>query len=115
MQFDRLSKLCLVSGQSDNGSVVWRGAEMTRRSGGRGSLPTLLWLSVALVLVGSACAKGRETTSSGPTAYNVFAQKFSYHGFPASFKTGNIQINFSNKETFSIVHEMIVAQLPAGK
>ena len=32
-----------------------------------------------------------------------------------SIKTGNIQINFSNKESFSIVHEMIVAQLPSGK
>jgi hypothetical protein len=89
---------------------------MTRRSGGRSRLLPLVYLSTAVVLVASGCAKGREsTTSSGPTAYNVYAQKFSYHGFPASFKTGNIQINFSNKESFTIVHEMIVAQLPSGK
>jgi hypothetical protein len=69
-----------------------------------------------LALVGSACSKGRTATAgSGVVAYNVFVQKFTYHGMPASFKTGNFQINLANKETFPIVHEMIVAELPAGK
>jgi hypothetical protein len=45
----------------------------------------------------------------------VFVQKFRYSGLPASFKTGNLQINFSNQESFPIVHEMILAQLPSGK
>ena len=90
--------------------------EMRERSvGRRGSALKLMSLAAVVVLAGSACAKGRAATSSGPTAYNVFAQRFSYHGFPASFKTGNIQVNFSNKESFTIVHEMIVAALPAGK
>jgi hypothetical protein len=88
---------------------------MMRRSGGRKRLSTMVCLSAAVVLIGPACAKGRSTTPTGPTAFNVFAQKFSYHGMPASFKSGNIQINFSNKESFPIVHEMIVAALPAGK
>jgi hypothetical protein len=74
---------------------------------------TALALIGVLALVGSACSKGR--TGSGVVAYNVFAQQFRYHGFPASFKSGNVQINFSNKESFPIVHEMILAQLPAGK
>jgi hypothetical protein len=70
-------------------------------------------LLVVMVLLGTACSKGRSGT--GATAYNVFVQKFTYHGMPASIKTGDIQVNFSNKEAFSIVHEMIVAQLPQGK
>jgi hypothetical protein len=86
-----------------------------RSSRGRRPAFTVLSLAAVMLLVGTACAKGRSNSSSGPTAYNVFAQRFSYHGFPASFKTGNIQINFSNKESFPIVHEMIVAALPAGK
>jgi hypothetical protein len=71
-------------------------------------------LLAVLVLVASGCSKGRST-ATGVTAYNVFAQKFSYHGMPTSIPTGNFQINFSNKESFPIVHEMIVAALPAGE
>jgi hypothetical protein len=69
-------------------------------------------IAAALVLIGSACSKGR---GGGVTSYNVFAQKFRYNGLPTSIKTGNIQVNFSNRESFSIVHEMIVAQVPSGK
>ena len=69
------------------------------------------------MLVASGCAKGRSADASagaGVRAYDVFAQNFSYHGFPASIPTGNIQVNFSNRESFKIVHEMIVAQVPPG-
>jgi hypothetical protein len=74
---------------------------------------TLVALAAVLALVGSACSKGR--TGSGGVSYDIFAQKFRYHGMPASIKTGNVQFNFSNKESFPITHEMIVAQLPSGK
>ena len=33
---------------------------------------------------------------------------------PESIPSGNIQINFSNKESFPITHEMIVKALPTG-
>jgi hypothetical protein len=70
----------------------------------------------AIILIASACSKGRDATAgSGVVAYDVFAQKFSYHGLPASIPAGNMQINFSNRESFPIVHEMIVAALPSGK
>jgi hypothetical protein len=84
------------------GSVAW-----VRR--GR-SIPILL---VALVLVASGCSKGRDTV--GVTAYDIFAQKFKYSGMPASIPAGNFQLNFSNRESFPIIHEMIVAAMPAGK
>lgn len=69
-------------------------------------------LGAVFVLSASACSK-----SSTPTApvYNVFAQQFRFHGMPASIPSGNIQINFSNKESFPITHEMIVKALPSGK
>jgi hypothetical protein len=69
-------------------------------------------LAAVLVLLGSSCSKGR---GGGGTVYDVFAQKFRYNGMPSSIKTGDIQIDFSNKEAFPIVHEMIVAQVPSGK
>ncbi len=72
-----------------------------------------LAMAAVVALIGSACSKGRS--GSGVVAYDVFAQKFRYHGLPANFKSSNIQINFSNKESFPIVHEMILAQLPSGK
>jgi hypothetical protein len=67
-----------------------------------------------LVLVASGCSKGRST-ATGVRADDVFAQKFRYNGMPASLPAGNFQINFSNKESFPIVHEMILAAMPAGK
>jgi len=66
------------------------------------------------VLVATGCSKGR-TTGSGVRAYDIYAQKFRYNGVPATIPSGNIQINFSNHESFPIVHEMILAQLPNGK
>jgi hypothetical protein len=70
-------------------------------------------LLAALLLMASGCSKGRA--GSGVVAYDVFAQKFRYNGMPASIPAGNIQLNFSNRESFPIVHEMIVAALPQGK
>lgn len=70
-------------------------------------------LLAVLVLLGSACSKGRS--GSGVVAYDIYAQKFRYNGMPATIPSGNIQLNFSNRESFPIVHEMIVAALPEGK
>ena len=76
------------------------------------------WKGVAailavLVLVASGCSKGRS--GSGVVAYDVFAQKFRFNGMAATIPAGNMQINFSNRESFPIVHEMILLALPAGK
>jgi hypothetical protein len=72
-------------------------------------------LAVALVsvlaLVGAACSKSAKTTP----AYDVFVQKFRFHGLPTSFTGGNVIINFSNKESDTITHEMVLIQLPSGK
>jgi hypothetical protein len=80
---------------------------------GRRRRATAVAMAAVVALLGSACSKGR--TGSGVVAYNVFVQQFRYHSLPSSIKTGNIQINFSNKETFPITHEMIMLQMPSGK
>ena len=84
---------------------------MGNRAASRRRAAGAVALAAVLMLVGSACSKGR---GGSVTSYGVFAQKFRYNGMPASIKTGNIQINFSNKESFPIVHEMILAALPSG-
>jgi hypothetical protein len=69
-------------------------------------------LVAAVVLVGSACSSSENTPTT--PLYNVFAQQFKFHGLPQSIPSGNLQINFSNKESFPITHEMIVKALPSG-
>ncbi len=69
-------------------------------------------LVAVLVLVASACSKSSSTPAT--PSYDVFAQQFRYHGMPSSIPSGNLQVNFSNKESFPIVHEMILAALPSG-
>jgi hypothetical protein len=86
---------------------------MPRSSGRAGKVAALLAVMV-LVLVASACSKS-ESNKPSSTVYNVFAQKFRYNGMPASIPSGDMQINFSNKESFDITHEMIVKAMPAGK
>ncbi len=82
------------------------------RSGRLGVRPVLAVALVSvLALVGSACSKSAKTT---PT-YDVFVQKFRYHDFPSSIPGGNLIVNFSNKESDEITHEMVVIQLPSGK
>jgi hypothetical protein len=69
---------------------------------------------MVLVLVASACSKS-ESNKPSSTVYNVFAQKFRYNGMPASIPSGDMQINFSNKESFPITHEMILKAMPPDK
>lgn len=74
-------------------------------------------LSVTVLVTLAGCTKGRtaETGGAGVRAYDVFAQSFKFHNMPATLPSGNIQINFTNRETFPIVHEMILLQMPPGK
>ena len=69
-------------------------------------------LVATLLLVATACSKSTSTPAN-PT-YDVFAQKFRFHGLPATIPSGNFEINFSNKESFPITHEMILKALPSG-
>jgi hypothetical protein len=69
-------------------------------------------LAAVVLLLASACSKN---STSAPPIYNVAAQGFQFSGLPNSIPSGNLQINFSNKESFPIAHEMIVKALPSGK
>lgn len=82
----------------------------------RPGVTTVLALVAVLALVGSACSKGRTTTtSSAPKLISVYVQKFRYHNLPATLKAGYTQFYFQNKESFPITHEMIPIAIPAGK
>jgi hypothetical protein len=72
-------------------------------------------LVAAVVLVASGCSSDSSSSTPAAPVYDVFAQKFRFHGMPASIPAGNFQVNFSNKESFPITHEMILKALPAGK
>ena len=82
----------------------------------RPGVTTVLALVAVLAMVGSACSKGRTTSTSGaPKLTSVYVQKFRFHGLPATLKAGYTQFYFQNKESFPITHEMIPVALPSGK
>jgi hypothetical protein len=83
---------------------------MIRSLRGWGSVAALV---AVVVLVASACSSKSPRSTAAPV-YDVFAQQFRFHGMPASVPAGNLQINFSNKESFPITHEMILKALPSG-
>jgi hypothetical protein len=83
---------------------------MVRSLRGWGSVAALV---AVVVLVASACSSKSPSSTAAPV-YDVFAQQFRFHGMPASVPAGNLQINFSNKESFPITHEMILKALPSG-
>ena len=68
-------------------------------------------LAAVVLLTATACSK---SSTPATASYDVFAQQFRYHGMPTSIPSGNFQVNFSNKESFPITHEMILAALPSG-
>ncbi|MFL5797872.1 MAG: hypothetical protein ACJ77A_08065 [Actinomycetota bacterium] len=72
----------------------------------------VLALASALVVLATSCSSGG---SNAPPTYSVFVQKFRYHNMPTSIPSGNLTINFSNRENLSITHEMVVVSLPSGK
>ena len=71
---------------------------------------------VAFALLAVSCSSSNNTAGGGgfPTE-NVFVQKFRYHGLPSNFSSGNVVINFSNRESLPITHEMILLALPQGQ
>jgi hypothetical protein len=88
-----------------------------QREGGMGSLRgwvRVVALAAVVVLVATGCSSDSGGSSTAPPIYDVFAQQFRFHGLPASIPSGNMQINFSNKESFPITHEMILKALPSG-
>ena len=87
---------------------------------GRTALMLVCTLALGLALTG--CAKGHTTQTSsssgggaGLPTYNVSVQKFKYSGFPDSIKSGNMMVDFNNRETYPMTHEMVVVALPSGK
>jgi len=74
-------------------------------------------LLAVVVLVGSACTKSSDNSSSSgldsPT--KIFVQQFRYHGVPSSITSGVHEFLFQNQESFPITHEMIPIALPSGK
>lgn len=89
-----------------------------------GRTVVVLGCTLALGLALTSCAKGNTTkTKTGASSsaapgfatVNVSVQKFKYSGFPDTLKSGNMWIDFSNRETSEITHEMILLNLPSGK
>ncbi len=84
-----------------------------------------LGLTLGLVISLSGCAKGHTTTtnnsnqsSSGGSlpAINVSVAKFKYSGFPDTVKANqNFLVDFTNKETYPMNHEMVLVAVPSGK
>lgn len=84
-----------------------------RRSYGRPGIWRVLAFAAAVALVATACSKS-SSSSTTPTA-TIFVQKFRYHGMPTTLKSGVVELQFENKESFQITHEMIPVALPSGK
>jgi hypothetical protein len=72
----------------------------------------VLALASVLVVLGTSCSSGGD---SGAPSYQVSVQKFRYTGFPTSVPSGNMTIDFSNRENLPIRHEMILLALPSGQ
>ena len=86
---------------------------VTGSAGRLGRRSTALLAIVAVVgLIGSACSK---SGTSGPATESVFVQKFRFHGMPTTLSSGQVIINFTNRESLPITHEMVVIGLPQGK
>jgi hypothetical protein len=77
---------------------------------------TLATASVLLLTLAVSCSSNNTVSGGGgiPTQ-SVFAQKFRFHGLPTTLTSGNMIINFSNRENLPILHEMILLALPQGQ
>ena len=89
-----------------------------RRSNGKlppGGVGVLAFASALALLLTACGGGGGEEKTSGQPIYSVSVQKFRYSGLPSSLPSGNMTINFSNRENLPIVHEMILLALPSGQ
>jgi hypothetical protein len=80
---------------------------------GRGRVIAAL---VLLPLVVGGCSKSNDKSSASATSNalattKVSVQNFKYSGMPNTLPSGLRAIDFTNKETFPIVHEMVVMSL----
>jgi hypothetical protein len=75
----------------------------------------LLAIPVGLLLATSCSSNNTTTGGGGIPTQAVFAQKFRFHGLPANLSSGNMIIDFSNRENLPILHEMILLALPQGQ
>ena len=78
------------------------------------------WIGVlaaplGLLLLATSCSSNNTVSGGGVPTHAVFVQKFRYHGLPTTLSSGNQIIDFSNRESLPIVHEMILLALPQGK
>ena len=79
-------------------------------------IPLVLALAVVAGTVGACSKSNNNSTSSGSgRIYNVFVQKFRFHGMPSSLSSGNFTVDFTNRESFPINHEMVMIGIPSGK
>jgi uncharacterized cupredoxin-like copper-binding protein len=89
-------------------SVTSGGRRPCRR---RRALISLVPLLAVIALLGAGCSNGESLTK-----YEVSVQKFRFSGMPTSVDSGKeFNVEFSNRESLAITHEMVVVQLPSGK
>jgi hypothetical protein len=92
-----------------------RNASSLRRSR---SIRLIAVLTLAGAVLG-ACSKGTNNNSSSSSGsqpiYNVYVQQFRFHGMPSSIPAGNFTVDFTNRESFPINHEMVMIGIPSGK
>jgi hypothetical protein len=72
----------------------------------------VLALASVLVVLATSCSGGG---TKAPPIYSAFVQKFRFHNMPTSIPSGNFTVNFTNRESLSITHEMVLVALPSGK
>lgn len=74
------------------------------------------WIAVAALvpLLLTGCSKGRTaktTEGSGLPTIKVSVANFIYSGMPDTFVHGQRAISFTNKESFTVNHEMVLLSL----
>jgi hypothetical protein len=91
------------------------------RNGSSLRLSRSIRLIAVLTLAGAvlgACSKSPSSSSSSSGSqpiYNVYVQQFRFHGMPSSLPAGNFTVDFTNRESFPINHEMVMIGIPSGK
>jgi uncharacterized cupredoxin-like copper-binding protein len=87
----------------------------TGKAGG-GTGPPHVTIGMIAPFTASTTATVPASDMKPVASYSVFVQNFTYHGMPTSVPANTpIVVGFQNKESFEILHEFVVLQLPAGK